>query len=424
MNFDATPAPRTTRPESLGTRYTRVRNGTRDLCASLSAEDTVVQTIAEVSPTKWHLAHTTWFFEQFVLGARAGYRPVHPDWLYLFNSYYQSVGPMHARRERGLLSRPTLAEVIDYRARVDERMQHQLNVDSDSAFADLVTLGLNHEQQHQELLLTDIKHVFSVNPLEPVFRETVAIASEDPAPLDFVRGREGVVDIGADAGGFSFDNERPRHQALLHPHAVANRPVTNGEYAEFVRDGGYSTAALWMSDGWDVVQAREWKRPLYWSDDGTTEFTLGGRREIDPNAPVSHVSFYEADAFARWAGSRLPTEFEWESLATAQPDRNGNFLDSGRLLPQAAGRTAGDATAQQMFGDVWEWTSSPYVSYPGFRPLRGSLGEYNGKFMCGQWVLRGGSCATPSEHVRASYRNFFGPADRWQFMGFRLGRDA
>ncbi|MGA9826846.1 MAG: ergothioneine biosynthesis protein EgtB [Rhodanobacteraceae bacterium] len=424
MNFAATPSSKLAPLASLETCYARVRGCTRALCADLAAEDTVVQTMPEVSPTKWHLAHTTWFFEQFVLGVRAGYRPVHPDWLYLFNSYYQSVGPMHARPQRGLLSRPMLAEVLDYRARVDERMQHQFNVAADSAFSDLVTLGLNHEQQHQELLLTDIKHVFSVNPLEPVFRETHADTSQDPGPLDFVQGREGIVDIGADAGGFSFDNERPRHQALLHPHAIASRPVTNAEYAEFVRDSGYSTAALWMSDGWEVVRARGWKRPLYWSEDGATEFTLGGRREIDPNAPVSHVSFYEADAFARWAGLRLPTEFEWESLAAAQPDRTGNFLDSGRLHPHAAGRTTGDATARQMFGDVWEWTSSPYVSYPGFRPLAGSLGEYNGKFMCGQWVLRGGSCATPSDHMRASYRNFFGPADRWQFMGFRLGRDA
>ncbi|HET6545471.1 MAG TPA: ergothioneine biosynthesis protein EgtB [Rhodanobacteraceae bacterium] len=411
--------------ESLDDAYHRVRDRTVDLCAGLSAEDTVVQSMPDASPTKWHLAHTTWFFEQFVLGRRAGYRPVQPEWAYLFNSYYQTVGPMHARPQRGLLSRPTLVEVLDYRRRVDERMQHQFNADGDDVLAQLVTLGLNHEQQHQELLLTDIKHAFSVNPLEPVYRALPDPVPPVPAPvpLEFVRGRDGIVDIGADGEGFAFDNERPRHRELLHPHAIATRPVTNAEYREFIHDDGYATPALWMAEGWAMVQERGWNRPLYWSEDRTSEFTLAGRRDLDARAPVCHVSFYEADAFARWSGMRLPTETEWENLAADQPSCAGNFLDSGLLHPQPARDFAADVPLQ-MFGDVWEWTSSPYVSYPRFRRLPGALGEYNGKFMCGQWVLRGGSCATPADHIRATYRNFFNPADRWQFMGIRLGKDA
>ncbi|MGA9343239.1 MAG: ergothioneine biosynthesis protein EgtB [Rhodanobacteraceae bacterium] len=426
MNLDAQPSPALPSTEALDVFYARVRCVTLDLCKGLLAEDTVVQSMPEVSPTKWHLAHTTWFFEQFVLAGRQGYRPVHPEWLYLFNSYYQSVGPMHARPQRGLLSRPTLDEVLDYRRRVDERMQHQFNVERDPAFTNLVTLGLNHEQQHQELILADIKHVFSVNPLEPVYLEPTISPEDSDSPLRFIDGAQGIVEIGSAGAEFSFDNERPRHQTLLQPHAVATRPVTNSEFAEFIADGGYSTPSLWMADGWNVVKENNWNAPLYWSADRNSEFTLSGRREIIAHAPVAHVSFYEADAFARWAGVRLPTEAEWESMAAARSRLAGNFLDSGLLRPQSA-VTSGENDEnrpRQMFGDVWEWTASPYVNYPRFRRLPGSLGEYNGKFMCGQWVLRGGSCATPADHIRASYRNFFNPADRWQFTGLRLGRDS
>jgi ergothioneine biosynthesis protein EgtB len=404
-------------------RYRDVRRATLALCATLQPEDTVVQSMPDASPAKWHLAHTTWFFEQFLLARQPGYTPLHPHWNYLFNSYYQSVGPMHARAARGMLSRPTLAEVLDYRARIDERMSAWIERDGhDETFAALLELGLNHEQQHQELLLTDIKHLFSVNPLQPAFRERAVAARVDrTVPLRFLRGREGIAQIGHAGESFAFDNEFPRHRVLLHAHALANRPVTNAEYRAFIEDGGYRTPTLWLSDGWDTVQREHWSRPLYWSEGLDREFTLAGMREIDPHSPVCHVSFYEADAFARWAGARLPLESEWESAAQGLP-AGGRFVDDGALHP---GPASGDPGSWlQMFGDVWEWTSSPYVAYPGFRPAAGAIGEYNGKFMCGQWVLRGGSCATPPGHVRASYRNFFQPAARWQFSGIRLARDA
>lgn len=412
---------------ALAQQYLRVRQSSVALVSGLSAEDTVVQSMPQASPSKWHLAHTTWFFEQFVLGRDPDYRALHEPWRYLFNSYYESVGPMHARPQRGLISRPTLAEVLAYRERVDERMLGLLarnhDGDTDPETAALLTLGLHHEQQHQELLLTDIKHAFSVNPLEPAYRQTPAPSASIPLPLKFIPGAEGIVEAGHTGGDFAFDCETPRHRVLLHPHAIANRAVTNAEFAQFIADGGYRTPTLWMAEGWNTVAQLGWQHPLYWSDDLQSEFTLGGRRPLDGNAPVCHVSFFEADAFARWAGARLPSEYEWEALAATQPVR-GNFIESGLLHPRAADpgmdKSAG---AQQLFGDVWEWTSSPYVSYPGYRPLPGALGEYNGKFMCGQWVLRGGSCVSPREHLRASYRNFFYPADRWQFMGFRLGKD-
>lgn len=406
---------------SLAERCQRIRSRTLELAAPLTAEDTVVQSMPEVSPTKWHLAHTTWFFERFVLSRDPAYRPAHPDWLYLFNSYYQSIGPMHTRGERGLLSRPTLAEVLDYRARIDERLLAVLARGVDAETASVVSLGLQHEQQHQELLLTDIKHVFSVNPLEPAYLGTLPVLDHaQPVPLAFVAGRDGIVEIGYAGSGFAFDNETPRHRVLLHPHAVANRPINNGEYRDFIRDGGYREPALWLAEGWNVAQQRGWARPLYWSEDLDSAFTLGGRRALDPLAPACHVSFFEADAFARWADARLPAEAEWEDFA-ADFACAGNMQDSGYLEPQPPSSAAG---VQQLYGDVWEWTSSPYVGYPGFRALGGSLGEYNAKFMCGQWVLRGGSCVTPAGHVRASYRNFFHPPDRWQFSGIRLARDA
>ncbi len=438
----------TARAVPLAERFAAVRAATAALIAPLSPEDVVVQSMPDASPAKWHLAHTTWFFEEFVLGRDPAYRPLHANWRYLFNSYYQSVGPMHARPQRGLLSRPTLDEVLDWRARVDERMRPLLH-DADADTAGLAELGLHHEQQHQELLLTDIKHLFSRNPLEPAYRDTPPPPRGAATPMRFVAGREGLAEIGYVGDGFAFDCETPRHRVLLQPHALADRPVTNAEFREFIRDGGYRTPTLWMAEGWTTVCERGWAHPLYWSDDLDSEFTLGGRRGIDPQAPVCHVSYFEADAFARWAGARLPTEAEWETAAATQ-HVEGNFADSGLLHPafdvgahpvrdalRDRGRAPGAllqetqpvaaeavpaAGLRQLYGDVWEWTASPYVAYPGFRPLPGVLGEYNGKFMCGQWVLRGGSCATPAGHVRASYRNFFYPADRWQFMGLRLAR--
>lgn len=405
-------------------RYRRVREASVALCATLQPEDTVVQSMPDASPVKWHLAHTTWFFEHFLLGRNSRYRPLHAHWSYLFNSYYQTVGPMHARPQRGLLSRPTLVEILDYRRHVDEHMMRLLDSQDDAKLTSLLDLGLNHEQQHQELLLTDIKHLFSLNPLEPAFRASAPTpVSKHAAPAQrWLHGREGIARIGHEGEAFAFDNETPRHRVLLQTHAIARRLVSNAEFAQFIADKGYRTPTLWMAEAWDIIARDGWDRPLYWSQDLQSEFTLAGRRPINPDAPVCHVSFYEADAYARWAGARLPTEAEWECMAHDQAVV-GNFAESGVLHPLPA--TDGDERAPlQVFGDVWEWTSSPYVNYPGYRPLPGALGEYNGKFMCGQWVLRGGSCATAPGHVRASYRNFFYPAARWQFAGIRLAKDA
>jgi ergothioneine biosynthesis protein EgtB len=410
----------------LASACAHVRGRTVALCAPLAPEDTVAQSMPDASPAKWHLAHTTWFFEEFVLGHfLPGNRRFREGWDYLFNSYYQTVGPRHARPRRGLLTRPTLGEVLDYRAHVDEAMQQLLGERGDDP--DLharVTLGLNHEQQHQELLLADIQHLFSMNPLRPVYRESRAVPGSASVDLRFIAGRHGIVETGHAGGGFAYDNEGPRHRELLQPHAIANRCVTNAEFRAFIADGGYRDPVLWLSEGWDTVCREGWKHPLYWDDDLETSFTLAGRRAIDPAAPVCHISFFEADAFARWAGARLPTEAEWETLGGNLPVE-GNLADAGVLHPLPA-RMANGARGGplQMFGDVWEWTASPYVGYPGYRPAEGAIGEYNGKFMCGQWVLRGGSCATPPGHVRASYRNFFPPAARWQFSGLRLARDA
>jgi len=406
--------------EALVLRFRRIRSRSMALCAPLSPEDMMVQSMPDASPAKWHLAHTTWFFERFVLERDPAYRPLHPEWHYLFNSYYQSVGPMHARPRRGVLSRPGAQQVREYREHVDDAVSERLMTGVDATTLAIIELGLEHEQQHQELLLTDIKHAFACNPLLPAYAPaSVSTAAGNAVPLTFIEGREGVVDTGHDGRGFAFDNESPRHRTLLQPHALANRLVTNAEYAAFVHDGGYREPSLWLSEGWDTVCREQWQRPLYWQEDLASEFTLTGVRAIDPEAPVSHVSYFEADAFARWAGSRLPTEAEWESAASTLPVQ-GNLLETHALHPRAAEPQGG---LLQMYGDVWEWTASPYISYPGFRPLAGSLGEYNGKFMCGQWVLRGGSCATPREHIRASYRNFFPPHARWQFMGIRLGQD-
>lgn len=403
-------------------RFETVRRTTLELVAGLSAEDLMVQSMPDASPGKWHLAHTTWFFEHFVLGRDPAYVTRDPAWHFLFNSYYQSIGPMHARPSRGLISRPSLAEVFGYRQRVDASVAELLvrRGDEEAELLELVELGLQHEQQHQELLITDIKHALWSNPTLPAYhaRKTTA-ADATVLPLQFIKGRDGIVEMGHRGEGFAFDSETPRHRTLLQPHALANRLVTNAEYMAFIREGGYREPGLWLSDGWATVQREGWQHPLYWQDDLASEFSLAGVQELHLSEPVAHLSYFEADAFARWAGARLPTEAEWESAAQAQPVQ-GNFQDERRFQPSAAG--SGDGL-QQMFGDVWEWTASPYVSYPGFQPLPGSLGEYNGKFMSGQWILRGGSCATPRDHVRASYRNFFPPQARWQFAGLRLGHD-
>jgi ergothioneine biosynthesis protein EgtB len=404
--------------------FLRVRQRSVALAAPLSADDACAQSMPEASPAKWHLAHTSWFFEQFLLGRDSRYQPWRPGWSLLFNSYYETVGPRVARAQRGLITRPGLAEVLAYRQAVDARVAEQLARDPDPEALAIVQLGVQHEQQHQELLLTDIKHLLSLNPLAPAYRDDLPVATGPAVPLRWIDGASGRHAIGHEGDGFAFDCETPRHAVLLSSHALANRPVTNAEYREFIRDGGYERATLWMAEGWDVVQREQWRAPLYWDVALEQEFTLGGRRAIDPHAPVSHVSFYEADAYARWAGARLPTEAEWETAAAALPgdtSAQANLADTGLLHPAPAADGPG---LRQMVGDVWEWTGSPYVAYPRFRPAAGAIGEYNGKFMCGQWVLRGGSCATPAGHLRPTYRNFFYPRDRWQFMGVRLARDC
>jgi ergothioneine biosynthesis protein EgtB len=408
--------------DALVARYRGVRNATLELTAPLAVEDQVVQAIPETSPTKWHLAHTTWFFERFCLRERVrGYRSFDDRYDHLFNSYYYTVGEMHARPERGLLSRPTVAQIRDYRARVDDAMEALLSQRTDDAeLVFLVTLGLNHEQQHQELLLTDIKQVLFVNPLGPVY-DTLPQPPRARAPrLQLITRGGGLAEIGATGADFCFDNETPRHRTFVGDHALASRLVTNGEYREFLRAEGYRDPRLWLADGWTRIRREGWNRPLCWSPDLTQEFTLGGWREIDDDAPVCHVSFYEADAFARFAGARLPTEAEWE-LAAVDAPVEGNFRDEGFLHPAPS---TSAAPLAQLYGDVWEWCGSAYEPYRGYRPLAGSLGEYNGKFMCNQLVVRGGSCVTSVDHIRPTYRSFFYPHDRWQFLGFRLARDA
>ena len=404
--------------ESLRERYLRVRAQSLELTTDLRPEDTVVQSMPDVSPTKWHLAHVTWFFERFVLEA-CGIERLNDEYHYLFNSYYNSVGEMHPRPKRGEITRPSFDEVLDYRAQVDSTMTSMLNAGriGDDMLA-VLELGLQHEQQHQELLLTDIKHVLAQNPLRPAAKiDLFAAPLGEPPALELIEGETGIVRVGHDGDGFCFDNETPPHDALLHPHGIANRLVTNGEFREFISAGGYEQPEHWLSDGWAKIRDRGWSRPLYWEESLQSEFTLGGVRDIDDNAPVAHVSYYEADAFARWAGYRLPTEFEWEHLARGESAK-GNLLGSRYWQPVAS------ADSCQLFGDVWEWTSSAYAPYPGFRPLPGSLGEYNGKFMCNQMTVRGGSCVTADDHIRASYRSFFYPHARWQFLGFRLARDG
>jgi len=408
-------------------RYCDVRALTEELAAPLSPEDQTVQSMPDVSPTKWHRGHTSWFFETFLLERfMPEYRVYHPRFAFIFNSYYETVGPRHPRPQRGLLSRPGVDEVAGYRRSLDGAMLDFLDLPMGNDARFLVDLGLNHEQQHQELVLMDIKHVLSRNPLLPVYRATrddVALAGGGAAPLSFVAYDGGVTEIGHHGPGFAFDNEGPRHEVLLRPFALATRTVTSGDWLDFMADGGYRRPDLWLSDGWAVVQGEQWQAPLYWTQAGSEweVFTLAGPRPVVQAEPVCHVSYYEADAFAHWAGARLPTEAEWEVAAREHPV-DGNFLDLGRLHSEAA--TPSGDTPVQFFGDVWEWTPSPYSTYPGFRPAAGAVGEYNGKFMVNQQVLRGGCCATPPGHTRATYRNFFPPASRWAFSGLRLARDV
>lgn len=403
---------------SLAEAFRQARDSSVKLCATLAPEDTVIQSMPDTSPSKWHLAHITWFFEHFVLQEYLDdYQCFDADFNFLFNSYYYSVGQMHARPQRGLLSRPTYSQVLAYRQHVDEAMQRLLQQRAEAEIIARVTLGIHHEQQHQELLLADIKHVLSCNPLAPAMNANLRTPpSVAPGEYSYAEHGAGVIQIGAGGDGFCFDNELPQHDALLHPHRIGTRLVSNAEYRAFIDDGAYADSKLWLSDGWATINQQDWRRPLYWSEDLQSEFTLGGRRDIDPHAAVCHVSFYEAEAYARWAGARLPTEFEWEH-ATAGVEIGGNLLESEVWQPAAA------AGSPQLFGDVWEWTSSAYLPYPGFKPLAGALGEYNGKFMSNQMTVRGGSCVTATDHIRASYRSFFYADARWQFLGIRLAQD-
>lgn len=407
-------------PQSPDTDVLAVRQATEALCEPLETEDYVAQSAPEISPTKWHLAHTTWFFETFVLEPnQAEYRVFDPNYRYLFNSYYNSVGEQYPRPSRGVITRPTVAEVFAYRRWVDEALAEALPQLSPEAAA-VAELGRHHEQQHQELMLMDLKHVFSCNPLYPAYGGNATPETEARVPpLDWWPVKEGVHAIGDDGAGFAFDNERPRHRVYLHNAELADRLITNGEYLAFIEDGGYQRPELWLSDGWNWLQEQGVNAPLYWvaTETGWQEYTLAGLKPLDPARPVCHVSFYEAEAFASWMGARLPTEAEWEVLA-AERARPGNFVESGRLHP------APDPGHGQLLGDCWEWTYSAYTPYPGYRPPEGALGEYNGKFMSGQYVLRGGSCVTPAAHTRISYRNFFYPDMRWPFTGIRLARDA
>ena len=431
----------------LAPRYAQIRAQTLALAAGLSESDAQAQSMPDASPAKWHLAHVTWFFETFLLERfEPRFKPHHPAYRVLFNSYYNGVGEQHPRAQRGLVTRPSLAEVRAWRAAVDERvvtLLQRLPAVNHAAVAEIVELGLQHEQQHQELLLTDLLHLLSLNPLTPVYRPQWPLAAVSPLALNWVGFEGGLVDIGHGGHGghggeaFAFDNETPRHRHWLRPYALANRLTTHGEWAAFIADGGYRDPRWWLAAGWDWVRGQRIEAPLYWRRNGTVAdawrvFTLHGEVPLDPHTPITHISFFEADAYARWSSAqhpgepphRLPTEAEWEHAAAGLPAEavgGGNFVESQSLHPVPVAR--GGAGLQQMFGDVWEWTNSSYLAYPGYRPWAGAVGEYNGKFMVNQMVLRGGSCATPRDHVRASYRNFFPTDARWQFNGLRLARD-
>jgi ergothioneine biosynthesis protein EgtB len=413
---------------ALADRFDAVRRATVALAEGLSAEDCVVQSMTLASPVKWHLAHTSWFFETFILENADGFEPYDPSFRVLFNSYYNTVGEQYSRPDRGLLTRPALERVLEYRDHVEGSMRSCFDdpdrVRTRVPLATLVEIGLQHEQQHQELIVTDLKHLLSRNPLHPVYRDCPEPPREKTGPVRWVAYTEGVRSIGHDGDGFRFDNETPRHRTFVDGFDLASRTVTNAEYLDFVEDGGYRRPELWLADGWDVARGRGWRAPGYWIErDGRwMSFTLGGLRELRPDEPVCHVSYYEADAFARWSGARLPTEAEWE-IASSEVEIDGNFVESGYFHPVPPSSAGGVGSPEQLLGNLWEWTASPYVPYPGYRPPEGALGEYNGKFMCNQVVLRGGSCATPRSHIRPTYRNFFYPDARWQFSGIRLARD-
>lgn len=429
-------APVTSDRDRLLRVYRTVRSTTVSLCEPLESEDMVIQTMPDVSPTKWHLAHVTWFFEILILEKHAsGYSLFDERFPALFNSYYQSLGKPFSRNRRGMLSRPTVAQIIAYRQHVDEAMAQFLSGASEETIRKVsptIEIGLNHEQQHQELLLMDIQHVLAQNPLRPVYaptkRSTENAPTRSPKPTEWITYGGGVVQSGTNTPKFAYDNERPRHDVLLDSFEIASNPVTAGEYLEFVNDDGYRRPEFWLADGWDRIQDEEWLAPLYWEqmDGDWQSMTLCGTQPIDPHAPVCHVSYFEADAFATWKGCRLPSEQEWERASDGVAI-TGQFLESKKFRPEAVGRSGNepsetDTGIQQLFGGVWEWTSSPYRPYPGYKPFEGALSEYNGKFMINQFVLRGGCCATPQAHMRATYRNFYYPHQRWMFAGFRLAR--
>ncbi|MCU7892852.1 MAG: ergothioneine biosynthesis protein EgtB [Candidatus Thiodiazotropha sp. (ex Ustalcina ferruginea)] len=409
--------------ETLIAEFNRVRRYTEALCSPLSTDDYQIQSIAQTSPPKWHIAHVSWFFEAFVLPHfNPEYKPFHPRFDFLFNSYYYTHGEMHPRPNRGLLSRPTVEEIYRYRSYVDDSMRQLMESVDETDWQTLayrVILGLNHEEQHQELLLMDTKHNFSVNPLLPAYRKDLKIPEGSTRPIHWLDCSGGIHQVGQKSTAFSYDNETPRHDVLLRNHRLADRFITNGEYSNFIEDGGYNNPALWLSDGWALLQRTAWDCPLYWQqlEGGWMQFTLAGMRPLNLHEPVCHINFYEADAYARWAGKRLPLESELEILLSNH-SVSGNFADSDLLHPAPAGEEG------QWYGDLWAWTGSPYAAYPGFKPLAGSMGEYNGKFMSNQMVLKGGSCVTPYGHTRASYRNFFYPNERWAFTGLRLAEDA
>jgi ergothioneine biosynthesis protein EgtB len=413
--------------ESLAGQYGSVRSASEALARPLSAEDCTVQSMPDASPVKWHLAHTTWFFETFVLERYArGFKAHDPAYRVLFNSYYNAVGEKHPRPERGMLTRPSLADVLAYRESVDRRMLDLLRSRAGSAseIAEIVTLGLNHEEQHQELILTDVKHLLARNPLAPAYSARWPLTPVRPRKMRWIAVAGGLHEVGHHGEGFYFDNEGPRHRVLITDFELASHPVTYGDFVAFIEDGGYRRPELWLSMGWDAVRSQGWEAPLYWQkrEGRWCNFTLHGMVAIEPGTPICHLSYFEADAYARWAGARLPSEFEWE-VASAGAPIAGNFVESGALHPLAPRIDPAASGFAQLFGDVWEWTQSSYAPYPGYRPAAGAIGEYNGKFMCNQYVLRGGSCATPQRHIRPSYRNFFPPDARWQFSGLRLARD-
>jgi ergothioneine biosynthesis protein EgtB len=412
----------------LSQQFISVRGQTEQLCSPLEPEDYGLQSMPDASPPKWHLAHSTWFFETFLLTPYVpGYKPFNPAFSYLFNSYYEAVGQRWPRPQRGLLSRPSVAEVYRYRSYVDSQMLSWLAEAKPENLREVqstLILGLNHEQQHQELLLTDLKNAFALNPMRPVYKEMPSEQATSTSPPPWLRFSAGLYQIGHDGEGFAFDNELPRHRVYVNDFRLASQLVTNGDYMRFMEDDGYSRPEYWLSDGWNACRSHGWTSPLYWEKGANSwqTMTLSGLREVDEHEPVCHVSYYEAEAFVRWANARLPTEAEWEIASNDHPIQ-GNLLESGHLHPRVAHNGGSSHGIVQLYGDVWEWTASPYTAYPGYRPADGALGEYNGKFMCNQMVLRGGSCVTPASHIRPTYRNFFPPEARWQFTGIRLAQD-